>query len=230
VRRCHPAVRPAARYERSMQLLQRVKAQGRVAKTGIMVGIGERPGEVEELLQDLVDGVRVAGVSADNPQTNVANHWVTPDPNRAIAQRASAQGVELTPGMSAHRSIGEDKPDLGDKLRRGGYLVAHDNPFWDHDGPVSPPAMQARIAEVSYPGKTYPRIHETLDILTIGQYLQPTRNHLPISHWVTPAEFVEYKRLAESMGVRHCESGPLVRSSYHADEQVLKMQEADPHA
>ena len=56
--------------------------------------------------------------------------------------------------------------------------------------------------------------------MTIGQYLQPTKNHLPISHWVTPAQFVEYKRIAEDVGFRHCESGPLVRSSYHADEQV----------
>jgi len=63
-------------------------------------------------------------------------------------------------------------------------------------------------------------VHETCDILTIGQYLQPTKNHLPISHWVTPAQFVEYKRIAEDVGFRHCESGPLVRSSYHADEQV----------
>lgn len=64
------------------------------------------------------------------------------------------------------------------------------------------------------------------DILTIGQYLQPTRNHLPISHWVTPAQFVAYKQEAEQIGFRHCESGPLVRSSYHADDQVLKMQHA----
>lgn len=66
-------------------------------------------------------------------------------------------------------------------------------------------------------------LHPTCDILTIGQYLQPTREHLPISRWVTPAQFVEYKRLGESLGFRHVESGPLVRSSYHADEQVLQM-------
>ncbi|MCX5661202.1 MAG: lipoyl synthase [Planctomycetota bacterium] len=59
------------------------------------------------------------------------------------------------------------------------------------------------------------------DILTIGQYLQPTRDHLPITRWVTPEQFVEYKRLGESLGFRHVESGPLVRSSYHAEEQVL---------
>ena len=57
------------------------------------------------------------------------------------------------------------------------------------------------------------------DILTLGQYLQPTREHLPIARYVHPDEFAEYKLLGEQMGFRHVESGPLVRSSYHAFEQ-----------
>ena len=57
------------------------------------------------------------------------------------------------------------------------------------------------------------------DILTIGQYLQPTREHLPIVRFVHPDEFAEFKRAGEQMGFRHVESGPLVRSSYHAFEQ-----------
>jgi lipoic acid synthetase len=57
------------------------------------------------------------------------------------------------------------------------------------------------------------------DILTIGQYLQPTRDHLPIVRFVHPDEFAEFKRAGEQMGFRHVESGPLVRSSYHAFEQ-----------
>jgi len=61
------------------------------------------------------------------------------------------------------------------------------------------------------------------DILTIGQYLQPTRGHLPISRWVTPAQFVAFKQYGEAAGLRHVESGPLVRSSYHADDQVLQL-------
>src|SRR6266849_4944504 len=56
-------------------------------------------------------------------------------------------------------------------------------------------------------------------ILTLGQYLQPTREHLPVVRFVHPAEFAEYKVLGEAMGFRHVESGPLVRSSYHAFEQ-----------
>jgi lipoyl synthase len=58
------------------------------------------------------------------------------------------------------------------------------------------------------------------DILTLGQYLQPTRDHLPVVRFVDPQEFAEYKQLGQDMGFRHVESGPLVRSSYHAFEQV----------
>jgi lipoyl synthase len=58
------------------------------------------------------------------------------------------------------------------------------------------------------------------DILTLGQYLQPTRDHLPIVRYVHPDEFAEFKVLGESMGFRHVEAGPLVRSSYHAFEQT----------
>jgi lipoic acid synthetase len=57
------------------------------------------------------------------------------------------------------------------------------------------------------------------DILTLGQYLQPTREHLPIVRYVHPDEFAEYKRIGERLGFKHVESGPLVRSSYHAFEQ-----------
>jgi lipoic acid synthetase len=59
------------------------------------------------------------------------------------------------------------------------------------------------------------------DILTIGQYLRPSRDHLPIARLYTPAEFADLKTEALRMGFRHVESGPLVRSSYHAHEQAL---------
>jgi lipoic acid synthetase len=54
------------------------------------------------------------------------------------------------------------------------------------------------------------------DIVTIGQYLRPTSHHLPVARWVEPAEFDEWKRLGEEMGIAHVEAGPLTRSSYHA--------------
>ncbi len=133
VRRMYPAVRPQAKYDRSIELLRRCKEQGLTVKTGIMVGIGERDDEITQLMHDVVDGTRVA--DTDHP--------------------------------------------------------------WD-----------------------------TCDILTVGQYLQPTKKHLPISHWVTPEQFDEFKVRGEAIGFRHVESGPLVRSSYHADEQVLSLDAA----
>jgi lipoic acid synthetase len=56
------------------------------------------------------------------------------------------------------------------------------------------------------------------DILTLGQYLQPTLKHLPVVEFIAPEKFAEYKQLAESLGFVHVASGPLIRSSYHADE------------
>ncbi len=59
-----------------------------------------------------------------------------------------------------------------------------------------------------------------VDIMTIGQYLQPTKHHLKVQKYWSPQEFNELKKIALSKGFRHCKAGPLVRSSYHADEQV----------
>ncbi len=61
------------------------------------------------------------------------------------------------------------------------------------------------------------------DIMTIGQYLQPTPNHLAVERWVHPDEFAMWKQRGESRGLKHVESGPMVRSSYHAEKQ------AQPH-
>ncbi|MCH2143045.1 MAG: lipoyl synthase [Phycisphaerales bacterium] len=117
VPRMHPAVRPQARYERSLQVLTHIHEGGLVAKTSLMVGIGERDDELEATIHD--------------------------------------------------------------------------------------------IADVS-----------STDILTIGQYLQPTRNHLPIHRWVPPSTFDHWKQVGLHAGFRVVESGPLVRSSYHADAQA----------
>ncbi len=127
VARLYPAVRPQAKYARSIELLRRAKMENLTVKTGIMVGIGEEDDEVYELMEHVLDGSR---------------------------------------------------------CERG-----------------------------------------ACDILTVGQYLQPTRQHLPISRWVTPQQFAEYKRVGESLGFGHVESGPLVRSSYHADDQVMHLEQ-----
>lgn len=61
-----------------------------------------------------------------------------------------------------------------------------------------------------------------LDILTLGQYLQPSSKYAPIDRWATPEEFAQWKKEAHDMGVEVVESGPLVRSSYHAEEQSAR--------
>jgi len=136
VRRMYPAVRPSAKFDRSLELLRRVKEQGGVAKTGIMVGIGEKDEEVLSLMDDVQKATKVE------------------------RRRGS-------PSDAAH-SVSSD----------------------------------------------------SCDILTIGQYLQPTRNHLPIDRWVTPDQFAMFKREGLARGFKVVESGPLVRSSYHADHQA----------
>ncbi|MEM8835074.1 MAG: lipoyl synthase [Planctomycetota bacterium] len=117
VPRMYPAVRPSAKYDRSVELLRRCKDAGLVTKTGIMVGIGEKDHEVIELMRSLRE-------AADT------------------------------------------------------------------------------------------------DILTIGQYLQPTPNHLPIDRWVEPSTFEMYKERGLELGFKVVESGPMVRSSYLADKQA----------
>jgi lipoic acid synthetase len=120
-------------------LLRRVKDAGIVAKTGIMVGIGERDEEVLALMDDVQKATRVKKkVSRD-------------------------QGIE-----ASSEEAGAD----------------------------------------------------SCDILTIGQYLQPTRNHLPLARWVTPNQFETFRAEGMSRGFKVVQSGALVRSSYHADDQA----------
>lgn len=63
-----------------------------------------------------------------------------------------------------------------------------------------------------------------IEILTIGQYLRPTRDHLPVARYVPPEEFDELKEIGEALGIGHVEAGPLVRSSYQADAQFDALQ------
>ena len=77
-------------------------------------------------------------------------------------------------------------------------------------------------------GETFEEVVEVMtdlrridvDILTIGQYLQPTRKHMPIDRYYTPDEFAEFRRIGEGLGFKWVESAPLVRSSYNAEAQA----------
>lgn len=116
VPRLYPAVRPQAKYDRSLELIRRAKNSGMTTKSGLMLGLGEEIPEVIAVMEDLA---------------------------------------------------------------RSGC-----------------------------------------DILTLGQYLQPTKEHLPVARFVHPDEFALLKEKGMAMGFRHVESGPLVRSSYHAERHV----------
>lgn len=78
-------------------------------------------------------------------------------------------------------------------------------------------------------GETQEEVLETLedlkgvnvDIVTLGQYLQPSLKHLPVAEFITPEQFDFYREVGLKMGFRHVESGPLVRSSYHAEKHIL---------
>jgi lipoyl synthase len=78
-------------------------------------------------------------------------------------------------------------------------------------------------------GETKEEVFQTLrdlkdngcDVVTIGQYLQPTRKHLPVQRFVHPDEFAEYREAGYQMGLDYVESGPLVRSSYHSERHVF---------
>ena len=78
-------------------------------------------------------------------------------------------------------------------------------------------------------GETKEEVIETMhdirnanvDIITIGQYLQPSKKHLPVQRFVTPDEFAEYEKIGKELGFRHVESGALVRSSYKAHKHIL---------
>ena len=118
VRRLTPLVRSVARYDNSLAVIRQIAESGVTAKSGIMVGLGETPDEVEETMDDLIDN--------------------------------------------------------GCK------------------------------------------------ILTIGQYLQPTRKHYPVHEYVIPEQFARYREIGEKKGFAKVESGPLVRSSYHAEKHLLK--------
>jgi lipoic acid synthetase len=126
---------------------------------------------------------------------------------------------QARPGSRYDRSLGL----LAEAARRAGEPAGP-------GGPGGPGEWSGRIKTgiMVGLGEEPEEVHGTLadiraagvEILTIGQYLQPTTKHLPVARWVHPDEFAAYRAHALSLGFAHCEAGPLVRSSYHAHEHV----------
>jgi lipoyl synthase len=99
------------------------------------------------------------------------------------------------------------------------------------------PGMLTKSAIILGLGETQREILEAMrdlreaavDILTLGQYLRPSKHHVPLDRWVTPDEFARWKEIGEAeLGFRHVEAGPLVRSSYHAREQAREVKAGGP--
>jgi lipoic acid synthetase len=95
------------------------------------------------------------------------------------------------------------------------------------------PTLLTKSGVILGMGEAQDEIHQAMadlrkagvDILTLGQYLRPTAQHAPVARFVSPQEFDEWKRIGErELGFRHVESGPLVRSSYHAEKQARTVQ------
>jgi lipoic acid synthetase len=101
------------------------------------------------------------------------------------------------------------------------------------------PTLLTKSAIILGMGETEEEIYRSMkdlreaavDILTLGQYLRPSEHHVPLDRWVTPEEFRRWKEIGEKeLGFRHVESGPLVRSSYHAREQAREVEAGGPGA
>lgn len=116
---------------------------------------------------------------------------------------------EARPGSSYSRSLGL----LAEAARRrdaGGYSGRVKTGIMVGIG-ETPEEARGTLADIREAG---------VEVVTIGQYMRPTAKHLPVDRWVHPDEFAELREHALRLGFAHCESGPLVRSSYHAHEHV----------
>ena len=167
-----------------------------------------------------------------------------------IARRMPQCSVEvLIPDFKgdkkALRTVLEAGPAiLGHNIETGERLHPHVRPGGRYWRSVSflgaskkiNPSILTKTGMILGMGESKEEIYQTMsdlrdasvDILTLGQYLRPSFQHIPVARWVTPNEFAEWKRVGEVyFGFKHVESGPLVRSSYHAKEQAREV-EAGP--
>jgi lipoic acid synthetase len=161
----------------------------------------ENPGtSIEVLISDL-NGREADIRTVVEAQPDILNHNVETVPRLQKPVRRRARWDRsvsvLTHGRSVAREIGVE----GMVTKTGMMLGLGET--WDE---ILEAMRLLRAAEV--------------DVLTIGQYLRPSRRHLPLVKYYTPAEFISLRRIGLEMGFAHVQSGPLVRSSYHAAEQV----------
>jgi lipoic acid synthetase len=205
----------------------------------------DEPRRVAEALSGLgLEHVVVTSVARDDLPDGGAH--VFAETIRQVRERIPGMGIEvLIPDFNGEeaplRDVMEAGPDiLNHNLETVKRLQkpVRKRARWDRTLGVLERA-KAYAAEYGHPaytksslmvglGETRPELSETFealrevdtDILTIGQYLRPSLNHLPVERYYHPDEFAEMKVEALALGFKHVESGPLVRSSYHARDQV----------
>jgi lipoic acid synthetase len=173
---------------------------GIIGETIRQIRLGSPGTSIEVLISDL-NGREADIRTVVEAQPEILNHNVETVPRlqRAVRRRARwdrSVGV-LTTGRAIAREIG-----FTEIVTKTGMMLGLGE-SWDE---VLEAMQLLREADV--------------DVLTIGQYLRPSRQHLPLHKYYTPAEFMSLRRLGLEMGFAHVQSGPLVRSSYHAAEQV----------
>jgi len=173
---------------------------GIIAETIRQIRLASPTTSIEVLISDL-NGREADIRNVVEAQPEILNHNVETVPRlqRPVRRRArwDRSVAVLTSGRAIAREIGFDE-----MVTKTGLMLGLGE-TWDE---VLDAMRLLREAEV--------------DVLTIGQYLRPSRQHLPLHKYYTPAEFMSLRRIGLEMGFAHVQSGPLVRSSYHAAEQV----------
>jgi lipoic acid synthetase len=186
--------------------------------------------------------VVLTGVARDDLPDGGARVWASAI--RSIREAVPGCGVEVLPSdfKGGERDIAtviEAEPDvLAHNLETVRRLHGRIRPAFGYDRSLEVLRIAKRLRREQVTksnlilgmGESPDEIPQALrdladagcDIVTIGQYLRPTEHHLPVDRWVHPDEFARWKDAGEAMGVAHVESGPLVRSSYHAGKQLRR--------
>ena len=170
-----------------------------VADTVRQIRLASPGTSVEVLISDLNGRERDIGTVVES-QPEILNHNVETVPRLQRPVRRRARWDRSVAVLTTGRQVAAD---IGHPMTTKTGLMVGLGETWDE---VVEAMGLLREAEI--------------DVLTIGQYLRPSRNHLPLAKYYTPAEFMALRRIGLEMGFGHVQSGPLVRSSYHAAEQV----------
>ena len=209
--------------------------------TGKPVGLDlEEPGRLAETVERM--GLKYAVITAVNrDDLPDGGAFIFAQCVRQVRKRVQGCKVELLipdfeGNWSALATVMSSKPDtLNHNIETVRRIFGRVRPKGDYDQSLEllsrakalDPSAVTKSGMMVGLGETWDEILRTMsdlrsvdcDLLTIGQYLRPSQKHVALAKWYTPEEFAELKREAESLGFRHAASGPLVRSSYHADEQ-----------